>query len=286
MGRKSLSGPRLEVVRAWLEDCYRVYHRTRWIGSDPIQFIYRFSNDNDREIVGLIASSLAYGNVAAINASVTRALGLMSDQPYRFLVGEDERGIRNACEGFRHRWTGPDSLASLLIGIRRVVTEYGSLGSGFLAVDEGARDVSGTLSRWTALLTRGMPEIRKNLLSDPERGSACKRLHLYMRWMVRKDEVDPGCWRGISPSRLLVPLDTHVYRFAVSTGLTRRKAADRKTVEEITDAFRYLCPADPVKYDFSLTRPGIVDGWAPDRKKGVRRVLGGMPAKEDETGPE
>ena len=96
-----------------------------------------------------------------------------------------------------------------------------------------------------------------SLVSAPEKGSACKRLHLYLRWMVRSDRVDPGCWRGVSPSQLVVPLDTHMHRIALALGMTNRKQANFAAALDVTRAFRALCPEDPVRYDFSLTRLGI-----------------------------
>jgi uncharacterized protein (TIGR02757 family) len=98
------------------------------------------------------------------------------------------------------------------------------------------------------------------LLPRPMKGSACKRLHLFLRWMVRKDEVDPGVWSGLDPTMLMIPLDTHMFRIARAFQLTRRRQADMRAVLEITDAFRAICPEDPVRYDFSLTRLGIREG--------------------------
>ena len=101
--------------------------------------------------------------------------------------------------------------------------------------------------------------IPESLLPNPEKGSAMKRANLFMRWMTRHDDVDPGGWNRISPARLIIPLDTHIFRISRALGLTKRKVADLKTALEITDAFRDVCPEDPVRYDFVLSRPGLLN---------------------------
>jgi uncharacterized protein (TIGR02757 family) len=257
----------LAAMRAWLEHLYLRYHTRDHLGSDPIQFVHRFSDTADQEIAGLIASSLAYGNVTSIHRSTADVLGRMSEAPSQFLYGTTEPEIRRVMAGFRHRWTGEAEIGDLLIGIKRVSTEYGGLGRLFFAADDAGPDVTVGLKRWVDVLQRGLPNRRKNLLSDPARSSACKRLHLYLRWMVRHDAIDPGCWPGIHPARLLMPLDTHIFGFARACGFTRRASADGMAVQEITGVFRQIAPDDPIRYDFALTRPGIIDGWRPGKHK-------------------
>ena len=255
------------AMREWLERLYLRYHTRDHLGSDPIQFVHRYSDNADREIAGLIASSLAYGNVTSIHRSTANVLGRMMEAPAHFVHHNTEAQIRRGMEGFRHRWTGEEEIGDLLIGIKRVTSEYGGLGRLFLAVDDGGPDVTVGLKRWVDVLQRGLSDRRKNLLSDPARLSACKRLHLYLRWMVRHDAIDPGCWAGIHPSRLLMPLDTHIFGFARACGFTRRATADGMAVQEITSVFRQISPDDPIRYDFALTRPGIIDGWRPGKYK-------------------
>jgi uncharacterized protein (TIGR02757 family) len=109
----------------------------------------------------------------------------------------------------------------------------------------------------SAFVGNVFPEGCDFLIPTPDRGSACKRLNLFLRWMVRRDDVDPGGWDGVPPSKLVVPLDIHMHRIALTLGLTERKQADLRTAIEITEAFRKLSPSDPVRYDFVLTRFGI-----------------------------
>jgi uncharacterized protein (TIGR02757 family) len=159
---------------------------------------------------------------------------------------------------FKHRFTTGAEMAALLMGVQDAVAEHGTLGSCF---ETGATDGEGTiaaaLDRFVRRLQRPTRDGCGSLLAAPSDGSACKRMNLYLRWMVRRDAVDPGGWdRSLTP-RLIVPLDTHMHRFALGHGLTARKAADLKAALEITAAFARFSPGDPVKYDFALTRPGI-----------------------------
>jgi len=137
------------------------------------------------------------------------------------------------------------------------LNEFGSLEACFLADGEAEMDMRGAEAAFAARLCRMFPEGESTLLPSPEHGSACKRLNLMLRWLVRCDEVDPGGWTEVPASALIVPLDTHMHRIARRLGLTRRKSADWKTAEEVTKAFAKYVPDDPVRYDFPLTRFGI-----------------------------
>ncbi|MBW2647098.1 MAG: TIGR02757 family protein, partial [Deltaproteobacteria bacterium] len=139
-----------------------------------------------------------------------------------------------------------------------VIERYESLHACFTAyLDENDDTVFPALSGFVKELTTGTNGRRNSLLPSPMLGSACKRLHLFLRWMVRQDDVDPGGWDTVSTSKLVIPLDTHMHRICLALRLTQRKQADMRTAAEITAAFRTITPEDPVKYDFALTRLGI-----------------------------
>ncbi len=246
------------ALRRTLEDLYARYHRRCFIGTDPVSFVHAFKDAGDQELVGLIAASLAYGNVRSIHASIRRVLDRMGPSPRAFLADASDRALQQSMRGFRHRWTCDRAMTNLLAGMRDVIRDHGGLGRAFRACDRPDADIRATLADWVRMLSRGRPPPGRNLLADPSAGSACKRLFLYLRWMVRRDEIDPGCWPGISPARLKVPLDTHVFMFARAHGMTRRRTADARTVDEITRALQRVSPEDPVRYDFALTRPGIL----------------------------
>lgn len=208
----------------------------------------------DREIAGLVASGLAYGRVALILRSIERVLGVLGSNPAEYLREADPGRVRQELSDFRHRFTPGDQVADLLFSASRVQSEYGLLGNylaGFLKRDSYLRALDG--------FSLGLlgDSSRNYLLPRPSLGSACKRLHLFMRWMVRKDDVDPGGWEMVPVSELIVPVDVHMFRVGRCLGFTRRKSADGRTALEITEGFRRLSPDDPVKYDFALTRFGI-----------------------------
>ncbi len=166
--------------------------------------------------------------------------------------------LQRRLRGFKHRFTTGDEVAGLLYGAGEILRDRGSLGE-FVRdhIDDSQRTVIESMTAFASALVDGSKGRCRALVSDPGKGSACKRLNLYFRWMVRRDAVDPGGW-AVAPNKLIVPLDTHMHRFALRYGLTARRAADLKTAVEITDGFRKFCPEDPVKYDFALTRIGIL----------------------------
>lgn len=221
---------------------------------DPLEFLYRYSNVRDREIAGLVASGLAYGRVNLILKSVGSVLDLLGSRPSEFLCTMESKELRKALGNFRHRFTAGDEIVKFLHCISRVQTEYGLAGN-LLAEMLKKNSYLQALDLFTDRLLCGMG--KSYLLPRPSRGSACKRLHLFMRWMVREDGVDPGGWDMIDPADLLVPVDVHMFRVGTCLGFTSRSSADGRTAMEITDGFRCICPEDPVKYDFSLTRYGI-----------------------------
>lgn len=258
--------PRIDPgrLKVWMEDVYARYHDPRFLNSDPLLFVHAYHDPCDQEIAGLIAASLAYGQVVTINKNIARALGGMKPSPHAYLLASKEKDIRDSLSGFRHRWTNEAVMADLLLGVRRVLLEHGSLGALFIKLDRPGAPLERTLAAWVVHVQKQNAMSSKPLLADPSKSSACKRLHLYLRWMIRRDEIDPGCWVGLDPARLLIPLDTHMYQFARACGITQRMMADRKTVEEVTAFFRLVCPEDPVRYDFSLTRLGMIEGLHPD----------------------
>jgi len=240
-----------------LDDLYRQYNRRCYVRPDPLQFLYDFPPIRDRELVALVASSLAYGRVAQILKSVSCVLRVLGPSPHAFLMDASQKDLRNDLAGFRHRFTGGAEVADMLWAARCAVRSFGSLEACFMeGMDAGADTILPALTAFAGRLRR-FGGRRGFLLARPEKGSACKRWHLFLRWMVRRDEVDPGGWSGIPPSMLLVPLDTHMHRIGMGLGGTTRKQADLRTALEITRMFRCIAPDDPVRYDFSLTRLGI-----------------------------
>ncbi len=249
-------------VAARLESLFSQYHHAELISPDPLECVCRYRKIADREIVGLLAATVAFGRVSHILVSVERLLSQMGPEPARWLSETASRRIALSFDGWRHRWATGDEVANLLLAVRGVVGEWGSLGAAWRGVRRADdEDVHETLIRWVGLLDQFGLAVDNSLVPRPERASASKRLHLFLRWMVRRDEVDPGGWDE-TPARLLVPLDVHMHRMARLLGATRRRAADLRTAREITAWFRLLDPQDPVRFDFALTRLPIHDGMS------------------------
>jgi uncharacterized protein (TIGR02757 family) len=239
---------------AELEKLYKTYNKKKYVHPDPLEFLYNFPDIHDREIVGLIASALAYGRVAQILKSVTRVLDKMGSSPFRFIQETKPSDFIKIYYGFKHRFTTHHDIAELMSALHRILKEYGSLNECFVAgMEKNDETVIPALDNFLARLecTGGY------LIPLPRKGSACKRMHLFLRWMARKDTVDPGGWEGISPGKLIVPLDTHMANIGKSSGMTQRKSTNQGMALDITNAFRKISPHDPVKYDFALTRFGI-----------------------------
>lgn len=251
MQRKSPSLP------SHLDDLYACYNRREFVHPDPVEFLYDYHEVRDREIAALIASSLAYGNVKQILRSVGAVLRHMPS-PGAFLERESGASLKKIFSGFRHRFTPGTQFAGMLYGIKRLIETYDSLETCFR---EGYSESDETILPALAIFVERLKAEAgcgmKYLLPDVKKGSACKRLNLFLRWMVRGDEVDPGGWKGIPAAKLIIPLDTHMHRLSRSLGFTRRRQADMRTALEVTRAFREFSPEDPVKYDFALTRLGI-----------------------------
>ncbi|HVO51930.1 MAG TPA: TIGR02757 family protein [Thermoanaerobaculia bacterium] len=287
-----LLGERLEALRRdW---------SARRLDSDPLAFAHRFTDPGDREVVAFLAASLAFGRVASIQASVTRVLEGMGPHPAAFLEAWDEKPIPSL-NRFVHRWVSGKDVEDLLRMVKRARRVHGSLGALFAAGDEeeektgnflegeggrraGARAASGAvpadyvdaLSTFLRSLSSNLPARGgvpsrglRFLLPSPEGGSACKRQHLFLRWMIRTEGFDLGLWTGgrFTPARLLLPMDTHVHRIATYLGLTRRKAANLAAAREATGWLRVLNPGDPVAYDWALSRLGILAECVTERTR-------------------
>ncbi|MCX7819290.1 MAG: TIGR02757 family protein [Kiritimatiellae bacterium] len=244
--------------RRELERHVRQFHRPERAALDPVGVVRRYSELADREVAGLLAASLAYGSLAQIRRSVLNALARLGGRPAATLdacADRSELDVRFA--GFRHRWTTAADVVELLWAIRGARRRWGSLEA---AMCEGGacRTLRDALTRFRDRLVVETGGAALRLLPDPRRGSPCKRLLLFLRWMVRCDAVDPGGWSRLSPAQLLIPLDVHTFRAARRWRLTSRRTASWRAAEEITARLADLCAEDPVRYDFALAHAGAV----------------------------
>jgi len=247
----------LPLNRQALEYLYWRYNRRESVHPDPLEFLYAYPDPQDREIVGLIASCLAYGRVQQILTGVSRVLERLPS-PSRDIQRASRDSLMRAFADFRHRFTSGEELVNLLLGVQSVLHRHGSLQKCFGHYWRGDHEtILPALSPFVDELSVAFGDRCNSLLPCPRKGSACKRLNLFLRWMARKDAVDPGGWDRIPTSKLIVPLDTHIHRICRMLKLTARAQSDIRTAMEITAAFRTIAPTDPVRYDFALTRLGI-----------------------------
>jgi len=227
--------------------------------ADPISFVHRYERPDDQEVVALVAALLAFGNVTSIRRSVARVLEVLGPRPARRLARARRSTLERELSSFVHRvWRG-EHVAALLHNAGALRRREGSLGAALGARMRERGALRPALASFADELRGPAPDRGlRHLVPDPEKGSACKRLLLYLRWMVRgPDGVDLGLFEEVSPSSLLIPVDTHIGRIAHNLGLTEREDASWKTAEEITAALRRLDPSDPVKYDFALCHLGV-----------------------------
>ncbi|MBN1571968.1 MAG: TIGR02757 family protein [Deltaproteobacteria bacterium] len=257
------------------EELYYRYNRREYVHPDPLEFLYKYEDPRDREICGLIASSLAYGRVRQILKSVSAVLEKMKPTPSKFLRDSSLESLEGAFSGFKHRFSTGEEVALTLFSVKRILDRYGYLEKLFVSGLKGCEDGGdgegvNKNDKMTHALFAFVRELNEpfnggpnSLIPSHEKGSSMKRLNLFLRWMVREDAVDPGGWKGVKPSQLMIPLDIHMHGISLSLGITGRKQANIKTVDEVTEAFRVISPEDPARYDFVLTRFGIRDELCP-----------------------
>ena len=244
-------------LHSWFEESYRTWNHKEFIHPDPLEFVHRFVDPADQEVAGLIASGLAYGRVGQILNSLEKVFKALK-RPAEDIRSVKRNELTETLGAFRHRWTTGQEVVSLMRGAAVLRDEFGSLENCFLeGFGKEDKDIVPALVGFVARLRAASQDRDSSLLACPSMGSACKRMFLYLRWMVRRDDVDPGPWKRISPARLVIPMDVHMHRVSCRLGLTSRRQVDLKSALQVTGYFRKLVPHDPVKYDFSLTRPGI-----------------------------
>ena len=254
-------------IKEILERLYGKYNHRRLIKSDPLQFVYHYSKQADMEIAAFLASALAYGRVQQIEKSLADLFRRMGNSPFEF-VGNFDSKQKEKLKSFKHRFTSGDCLSDLLALVKKIILENGSIESFFvMGYKKTDRSIIPGLSHFCDSLLNiytGSHNGETNgglkyLLASPTRGSACKRLNLFLRWMIRDDDVDTGLWKSVDKAKLIVPVDVHMGRLCRILEFHSHKTVSLSTALRITDSFSQIEPADPVKYDFALTRIGIVE---------------------------
>ncbi|MFQ5456422.1 MAG: TIGR02757 family protein [Nitrospirota bacterium] len=263
----------IEKVRVLLDRFY-IEHKDnmgKWIRNDPIEFPHSYDNPADIEIAGFIASSLAYGRVSLFKPVIRKILSLSNGSLYDFVVNFEIKDL-SRFEDIRYRMSSGMDIACFIYFIREILRKHDSIGRIFYSLyNPEDNDIGNTLIRFVEYMlgidstpvygSKIYPKGLLFLLPSPQKGSACKRLNLFLRWMVRSgDGIDFGLWRDIPPSRLIIPLDTHIAQTCRNLGLTALKTNGWKMAREITANLKHLDHDDPVKYDFALCHHSISGG--------------------------
>ena len=278
-------------LKARLDSLYRTFDLA-FLATDPLEFVHKYDNPEDREIVGLVSSSLAYGRVDTIKKSIAKVMAAAGPHPYKFTRRFDPAKDKALFDGFVHRFNRGDDIACLFWFARQMIEESGSIGGFFLkGYSSGHKNVKQALAAFSnSVLSLDSSAVYggrrlapkagvRFFFPNPRDGSPCKRLNLYLRWMVRRgDRLDFGQWKGVDPASLVIPLDTHIARISQNIGLTKRTSPDWKMAEEVTEELRKLDPKDPIKYDFAICRLGILDRCPKkaDRSKCASCLIAGI----------
>lgn len=261
-----------------LEALYHEYNREE-SANDPVHLVRPYEDPADREIAGFCAAALAFGRVASVINSISTLLAIMGKSPASYVRRFDPAAPHPALRAMVHRWTRGVDLVALLWVLRQMIDEAGGVESFFVkGYSSDHEDVGPALDSFS---TRALAlDLRKAYGRVPKRagvcyffprpstGSACKRLNLFLRWMIRRDEIDLGVWTSVPASKLVVPLDTHIIRLGKCLRLTRYNTAGWKMAADITASLRDLDPADPVRFDFSLCHVGMMNACGYGRAQG------------------
>ena len=274
-------------MKAALDRLYESYNAPD-SALDPIQIVRRYPRLADREVVAYVASGLAFGRVASVMASVEAVCRVMGQEPGDFVRHFEPAAHGGPLEPLVHRWTRGRDFVALLWTLRQLIERHGSLERSVARyLDANAADVGAAIEQfagearavdWRPVYGRRVPEQPGvcYFFARPSTGGACKRINLFLRWMVREDRVDPGGWSSIARRQLIVPLDTHTIRVGRCLKLTTRASPGWKMAVDITAALRAFDPDDPVRYDFSLCHLSMMGacGW------GTRRGNAHCPLRE------
>jgi uncharacterized protein (TIGR02757 family) len=252
-------------LRDKLDGLYRAYDAS-FLHLDPLEIVRRFRDPADAEVAAFISAALSIGRVDLFRPAIEKVLGFMHPRPSAFVLSFDPVKQARVLDGFVYRFFRSTDLALLFWRMNRILCGSGSLQSFFLkGHDPEAQHIGSALSSFVQRIRSiavhpGLKSFRgagtRAFLADPADGSACKRLNLFLRWMVRKDHLDLGIWTGVRPDQLVMPVDTHIARIGRMLGLTGIQSPGWGMALEITNSLRRFDPADPVKYDFALCTIG------------------------------
>ena len=255
-----------DFVFELLERKYHEYNNFTFIENDPISVPHRFAKKQDIEIIGFWIAMLAWGNRKSIIASGNKLVELMEGAPHDFILNHQEKDLKRFLD-FKHRTFNATDALYFMEFFKQHYSKYESLEEAFLQsviplIGKSVNTENALVNFHNKFFSlEDFPHRTRKHIATPERNSTCKRMNMFLRWMVRKDKygVDFGIWKKLKPSQLLIPLDVHVDRTARKLGLIKRKQTDWLTVLELTENLKQFDPKDPVKYDFALFGLSVLD---------------------------
>ncbi|MGE5436004.1 MAG: TIGR02757 family protein [Syntrophothermus sp.] len=249
-----------DILKQKLEKHYLAFNKTK-ISPDPLQFLHNFKKPEDIELVGLISSTFAYGNVKQINNTLEKIFNILGSHPNNNLLRMNKREIFKNFEGIKHRFYTNDDVKKFFTVLNKILLKEGSIKNIFLKYyDENDDNVKQIINYFSTHMLKQFNDVSpgiKFMFPMPEKGSACKRINLFLRWMVREDELDFGLWKEIKKNQLLIPVDTHISRICQKLKLTSKKNVSWNMAEEITNNLKKFDIEDPVKYDFAICHIGM-----------------------------
>jgi uncharacterized protein (TIGR02757 family) len=249
-------------LKEFLDEKVELYNRPSFIESDPISIPHQYSNKEDIEIAGFLASTIAWGNRKMILNSANRMMELLNHSPYEFIKSSGKRDLEGI-DQFAHRTFNTHDFIFFIKSLKNIYKNHGGLESIFTR-HQASDSLQPAIHELYKIFFELPHECRtERHVNDPYKGSAAKRVNMYLRWMIRKDKagVDFGIWKNISPSILSCPLDVHSGNVARKLGLLKRKQNDAKAVQELDSVLRQMDSKDPVKYDFALFGLGACEGF-------------------------
>ncbi len=249
-------------LKEFLNEKVELYNNPKFIESDPIQIPHQFSLKEDIEIAAFLTSTIAWGNRKMIINNSKRMIALMGNSPYDFVMNHNETQLERL-DNFVHRTFNGNDFVTFIKALQHIYNNHNGLEMAF-AKNQQPLSMQQSISEFRKLFfeINHLPRTAKHV-SDPLRGSAAKRINMFLRWMCRNDKagVDFGIWKSIAPASLSCPLDVHSGNVARKLGLLTRKQNDAKALLELDTALRELDPNDPVKYDFALFGLGVFEGF-------------------------
>ncbi|QQU04899.1 TIGR02757 family protein [Myroides odoratus] len=245
-------------LKEFLDEKVLLYNNPSFIVDDPVQIPHLYTQKEDIEIGGFLSATIAWGNRKMIIKNAHKMMELMGNSPYDFVMNHNEDHL-DALAGFVHRTFNSTDFATFIQALQHIYRHHGGLEGVF---SDSSLPLQERISKFKTLFFEIQHQQRtQKHISDPLKGSAAKRINMYLRWMVRQDNagVDFGIWKGISPSELSCPLDVHSGNMARKLGMLKRTQNDAKALLELDTALRELDPVDPVKYDFALFGLGAIE---------------------------